>query len=285
MEKKAFIYARTSPGAGTEVGEQLEACREYCKRKGYKIIGEYQDNGYSGRTYPVGCDYAAYDQTFQDYAMSMIKNKSQLARPGLADLLATLKTADVIVASDWHRISRAPAESMLNRWLYHQFNDADVEIDTVSDGMFSLRDYLIDQTSSLLKNSQGNLNIKKSQAATREIRDRGLLSYSPNFYGFRSAGRSRVTPVADELATVREIFDAYLSGETLAGIARDLNSRGVATFTGKSQWTGAKIRKILTRPQYAGLHPDSSQQLIAAKPFEPHSVVFAVEFHQAQRKL
>ena len=163
--------------------------------------------------------------------------------------------------------------------------DADVEIDTVSDGMFSLRDYLIDQTSSLLKNSQGNLNIKKSQAATREIRDRGLLSYSPNFYGFRSAGRSRVTPVADELATVREIFDAYLSGETLAGIARDLNSRGVATFTGKSQWTGAKIRKILTRPQYAGLHPDSSQQLIAAKPFEPHSVVSAEEFHQAQRKL
>jgi hypothetical protein len=48
-QKRAAIYARVSTvGAGQDPGMQLAELREYCKRRGWEVAGEYVDAGISG---------------------------------------------------------------------------------------------------------------------------------------------------------------------------------------------------------------------------------------------
>ncbi len=46
--KRAAIYARVSTHNGQNPEMQLEEVREYCHRRGWKIVGEYVDEGISG---------------------------------------------------------------------------------------------------------------------------------------------------------------------------------------------------------------------------------------------
>jgi len=139
MPQKAIIYARTSPGQTADdirvpnIEKQLQVCQEYCRQKGYEILGEYQDDEYSGRTYPMGCKQAVDDNEFQAYAKARLADSTGHARPGLAELLSTLNDADVVVAIDWSRIARPLSQSLLIDWLKQQLKDARVEIDMVHD--------------------------------------------------------------------------------------------------------------------------------------------------------
>ncbi len=47
--KRAGIYARVSTHNGQNPEVQLDEVREYCHRRGWKIVGEYVDEGIAGR--------------------------------------------------------------------------------------------------------------------------------------------------------------------------------------------------------------------------------------------
>ena len=55
-----------------------------------------------------------------------------------------------------------------------------------------------------------------------------------------------------EAAIVRMMFENYLSGQSTSEIARDLNSRGIKTKTGKSTWRSTKVAYILGNERYCG---------------------------------
>ena len=46
--KRAAIYARVSTHNGQNPEMQLDEVREYCRRRGWKVVGEYVDEGISG---------------------------------------------------------------------------------------------------------------------------------------------------------------------------------------------------------------------------------------------
>lgn len=46
--KTAAVYARVSTRKGQDVELQVRELREYCRRRGWKITGEYVDHGVSG---------------------------------------------------------------------------------------------------------------------------------------------------------------------------------------------------------------------------------------------
>jgi len=56
----------------------------------------------------------------------------------------------------------------------------------------------------------------------------------------------------DEAEGVRKIFDWYINGMQLAGIAKRLMSEGIKTFTGSDFWRGNTVKNILTNPAYTG---------------------------------
>ena len=69
-------------------------------------------------------------------------------------------------------------------------------------------------------------------------------------YGYKWENDSLV-PVPEEARVVSLIFDSYLEGMTMAGIARMLNRLGFPTRS-KAFWDDASIRRILTNITYTG---------------------------------
>lgn len=70
-------------------------------------------------------------------------------------------------------------------------------------------------------------------------------------YGFRLVDKALVV-YEPEAAIVRMMFENYLSGQSTSEIARDLNSRGIKTKTGKSTWRSTKVAYILGNERYCG---------------------------------
>ena len=77
------------------------------------------------------------------------------------------------------------------------------------------------------------------------------LAYS-RFLGYRKGADGRPEIVEEEAAIIREIYDLFLSGETINTIAATLTDRGIPTPAGKSKWSVSTVRSILSNEKYKG---------------------------------
>lgn len=73
-----------------------------------------------------------------------------------------------------------------------------------------------------------------------------------NFLGYRKGEDGRPEIVEEEAETVRLIYDLFLEGETLNGIAGHLTDRGILTPTGKKKWSVCTVGSILKNEKYKG---------------------------------
>lgn len=71
-------------------------------------------------------------------------------------------------------------------------------------------------------------------------------------YGFMLAPDGSVSVDQEKATTVRTIYQQYLSGMSLKGIADFLFVQGVPSPRGKAQWTQAVINDLLSNPRYIG---------------------------------
>ena len=110
---------------------------------------------------------------------------------------------------------------------------------------------------------------KESEDKSRRLRrmmvelvDEGRPNGGPRPYGWRRVGARPVTkgdtdtralvPDEDEAKIVREMTERVARGETLTGIARSLNARGVPTRAGKP-WNPTNVRRVVLNGTNAGL--------------------------------
>jgi hypothetical protein len=59
--------------------------------------------------------------------------------------------------------------------------------------------------------------------------------------------------VEDEAEIVRELFRRVVQGESVTGLARELNQRGIRTTMGNT-WAVARVRELLRSPRVAGIN-------------------------------
>lgn len=62
----------------------------------------------------------------------------------------------------------------------------------------------------------------------------------------------RITPHPAESETVREIFTAYLDGQSLLQIANSLNERNIEYMPGVTGWNKARLKRIIEDERYLG---------------------------------
>lgn len=72
-----------------------------------------------------------------------------------------------------------------------------------------------------------------------------LMGYRPNEEG-------QLVIVPEEAETVRFIFREYLDGESVCGIARKLEERGILTLRGNKKWNTGVIQRMLENEKYMG---------------------------------
>ena len=71
-------------------------------------------------------------------------------------------------------------------------------------------------------------------------------------YGFRSAPDGSVSVDQKKANTVQTIYQQYLSGMSLKGIADFLFTQSIPSPKGKAQWTQAVINDLLSNQRYIG---------------------------------
>ena len=71
-------------------------------------------------------------------------------------------------------------------------------------------------------------------------------------YGFMLAPEGNVSVDQEKANTVRTIYQQYLSGMSLKGIADSLFAQGIPSPKGKAQWTQAVINDLLSNQRYIG---------------------------------
>ncbi|GAA1150085.1 recombinase family protein [Nesterenkonia lutea] len=97
--------------------------------------------------------------------------------------------------------------------------------------------------------------------AKKQMVETGKYRGGPRPYGFEGNG---IVVRDDEAAVIRYATTAVIADRTLAAIARDLNSKGKRTSSGK-EWTYSRLKEVLVRPRNAGLSARGTPQRRATR--------------------
>ncbi len=188
-------------------------------------------------------------------------------RGGIRRLLDEAAGGDVIVCRDQSRLGRDAIEVTLvvrdlvrdrGCRLYYYVTGQEVQFANA-----------IDQATTFIQGTGHQMELEAIRSRTREalrsrVRDGRIAG--GRCYGYKldrrsdPSGRRYTVATVDEqeAAVVRRIFEEYLTGRGLKGIARALNHDGVpspaAGRRGSGSWAPSGIRPMLMNPRYRGVY-------------------------------
>ncbi|WP_301590720.1 recombinase family protein [Anaerostipes faecis] len=76
--------------------------------------------------------------------------------------------------------------------------------------------------------------------------------YRRKCYGFDKDENGELVVNEAEAENVKLIFDLYLSGKSVLGIVKELQSRDIKSPTGKDSWAKRSIEQMLSNEKYIG---------------------------------
>ena len=246
---RAGIYPRVSTIRQVKEGFSLEAQREnltyYAQNQGWDVVGDYGDEGISGKN-------------VQD-------------RPGVRRLIQDIKNKkiDVVVLYKFDRLTR---DSRDTEDFIELIQEYDITVYTISGGLVDV------------STPSGRFNTRILGAAAQFERETtidrvvdgfikkvkngySLCSSTPS-YGYDRPKHQEVQTINEEEANVvKKVFDLYLKGKTFTEIADILNFENIKTkkngkimrkrnsdeyYVVNSIWQPKTIRQMLSNPNYIG---------------------------------
>lgn len=191
--------------------------------RGWTPAGEYVDNSISASD--ARKQRPGYDQLVEDYAAGKF---------------------DALVCWDLDRLTRQPRQ--LEDWIDAadqrglKLVTANGEADLTTDA---------GQLFASIKIAVARSEIKRKGArqsrAQRQRAEMGKPAKGVRPTGYTLAGEI----IEEEAALVRRMFSRFSAGDTLRGIATDLQKDGLTTRRG-GKWSSSSVRGILTNARYAG---------------------------------
>jgi len=250
--RRAAIYCRISDdreGAGLGIARQETDCRERADRLGWTVAGLYVDN-----------DLSAYSG----------KNRPEYRRM-IDDLCSG--TVDAVVA--WHtdRLHRSPRE-------LEEFIDlcegAGVAVETVKAGPVDLSTpagRAVARTLGAWARYESEHKAERNRRKALELAQAGKISGGgPRPFGYEE---DRMTVRESEAEMIREWVRRVLAGEPVRSLARDLNSRGIRSSSGK-QWSAQTLKRMLASGRISGQRDHHAQSRGKKRPLVGEIVADAV---------
>jgi DNA invertase Pin-like site-specific DNA recombinase len=222
---RAVGYIRVSTAGQVTDGVSLEAqqdrIRQWCQLNGYSLIGIEKDAGLSGgRADNRPGLQSALTMACKHRAALVVYSLSRLAR----------STKDMLTLAD--RLEHAKADLV----------SLSEKIDTTSAAGKMLFRIL-----SVLAEFERDLVSERTTAAMAHLRGQNRRISGAIPYGsILSEDGSTLIPVQGEQRVIEEMRGLQQAGQSLNGIARELNSRRVPSKSG-GQWSAKTVRGVIIR--------------------------------------
>jgi len=226
---KIIIYARFSPRRNHEQCEsietQLELCREYCKRSGHEIVGEFEDRVLSG---------------------------GEEDRPGLWNAVEALSRGYILIVYRLDRLARSVYLSYLIEQAVKKHGAKIISISGEGTWQDSPEDELVRHILQALAEyerkvtaARTKVSMLRHQAAGRRMSDR-----TP--YGWLRNPDNHTRLVADtaEQANIEYILSLHTKGYGLRQICRKLQTEQILCRNNK--WHHGTIKRIIQRQHKEG---------------------------------
>ena len=237
---RVVIYARFSSHSQTEqsIEGQLKVCHEYAEANGHIVIDEYIDRAQSGTT----------------------DNREEFQRM-IAD--SSKHTFDAVLVYQLDRFARNRYDSAINK---ERLRKNGVRV-------ISARENITDDASGVLiegvlesiaeyYSAELSQKIRRGMAINAE---KCLSTGSNPGLGFKVDAERHFYIDEEEAAIVREIFERYAKGDTVADIARDLNARQIKTSRGK-EFNKNSLHRLLRNKRYIGTYIYKNQETPGGMP-------------------
>ena len=243
------IYARYSSHSQTEqsIEGQLQTCYEYAKNNGHIVIGEYIDRAQSGTTDSrAAFQHMIADSDKHTFEAVLVYQLDRFARNRYDSAInkAKLKKNGVRVISARENIS----------------NDASGIL--VEGVLESMAEYYSAELAQKIRRGM-DINAEKC-----------LSNGSNPGLGYYVDKERRFHVDPETAPVVREIFEMYASGKTVAEITKYLNAKQIKTSLGKA-FNKNSLHRLLRNKRYIGYYiykdtetPDGMPRIIEDELFE-----------------
>ena len=224
---KVAIYARVSTEdqakEGFSLAAQLEKLRSYCKARDWEIVGEYVDDGYSGRN---------------------------TNRPAYKKMIDEIEKWDILLVMKMDRIHRNSKNFMLMMEELRKKGKEFVSMTESLDTSTAMGRFVMDIIQRIAQLESEQIGERVYDGMRQKAKEgKGILG-SPPPYGYEYENGLLVVNEG-EAEVVKRIFDEYVAGKSLAQIERMLHEEGIKTKRG-GRWTKKTISRILSNPVYCG---------------------------------
>lgn len=225
---RAVIYVRQSIARDDSVSPELQrtACTDHCTRAGYSVVEVVEDLGISGRTWK---------------------------RPGVQQVMTMVEArdVDVIVLWKWSRLSRSRLDWAVATDRVEQaggrIESATEPID-VSTASGRLARGMLAEFAAFESERIGE-QWKEAHARRRRL---GQPAQGGGRYGYQIDDVGSYSPHREQGPLLVGMYEAFISGQGNASIARDLNTAGHQNRLGRP-WSRTTVRVLLDSGFAAGL--------------------------------
>lgn len=233
---KCYLYTRVSTSIqvdGYSLDAQRDKLRKYAEYEGMVIVGEYSDEGFSGKNIQGRLEFQRMLKDIQD-------NKDGV---------------EYVLVFKLSRFGRNAADVLNSLQMMQDFG---VNLICVEDGIDSSKDsgkLMISVLSAVAEIERENIRTQTMAGREQKAREgKWIGGFAP--YGYRLEN-GQMLIAEDEVEVIRVIFDRYIhTNEGVSGVAKYLNSHG---FTKKLRQNGTIpgfsanfVKDVLDNPVYMG---------------------------------
>ena len=229
---RVAAYCRVSTKQEEQLNSYENQVQHYTERinseNGWTLEGIYADKGISGTS---------------------VKNRDEFNR-----MIRRCKQGkiDMIITKSIARFARNTVDCLKYVRL---LNDLGVDVYFEEQGIHSNQpgaEFYITIYGSIAQSESENISANIKWGKAQAAREGKVVFRYKNFLGYRKGEDGQPEIVPEEAETIRFIYDRFLAGDSLKGIAKLLEEKGIKSPTGKAEWQFSTIQSILSNERYKG---------------------------------